>query len=599
MMEYDIVGIHHVSGIKHDMIDCLSRFPTVDYTPDDDEIQEVPLLVIPSIDFAASQRSDPACLEIITGLTNPALSRLHVNYVLKDEVLYYRHAKQDRNVIVVPQSLQQAILHECHDSPIAAHLGIAKTFERVRRSYWWPQMRKDIVKYVRTCHPCQVRKIQKQKPSGLMQFFEIPEELFSRVQIDVAGPFPTSSRQNKLIITATDYVSKWLESRAVRRADTPTLVKFVVEQIICRHGCPKIIQSDNGSIFTSDFFAAVTEKLGIQHKLSTTFHPQSQGQVERTHAVINDCISMFINQNQTNWCERLHLITFAINTSVSTATGFTPFFLLHGRQARLPSEAQLSESNYADLDSLLDSLYRARALARENIEISQIRNASYYDRNRRENTFKVGDTVVCRKFMRKPGLSSKLTLQYYYGPYQITEMPTEVNAVIEAKGSGGRIIKEKVHVDKLKPYYPRDDTLHEVEIQVPGSEAILDPLLEPLAISDVTDTNESEGLAIIPPINPPSHPAVVEDLTESPDNVLQSNDVIGTPPAQPPLAETTPAITEQTDADPLVPIPQALQPEPTSSPSSVVVNPQPSQDLDPEEAPRYSLRQRRPVNYRN
>jgi transposase InsO family protein len=131
-------------------------------------------------------------------------------------------------------------------------------------------------------------------------------------------------------------------------------VKFVFEQIICRHGCPKIIQSDNGSIFTSDFFAAVTEKIGIEHKLSTTFHPQSQGRVERTHAVINDCISMFVNQNKTNWCERLHLITFAINTSVSTATGFTPFFLLHGRQARLPSEAQLYESNYADLDSLLD-----------------------------------------------------------------------------------------------------------------------------------------------------------------------------------------------------------------------------------------------------
>jgi hypothetical protein len=70
MMEYDIVGIHHVSGIKHDMIDCLSRFPTVDYTPDDDEIEQVPLLVIPSIDFAASQRSEPACLDIITGLTN-------------------------------------------------------------------------------------------------------------------------------------------------------------------------------------------------------------------------------------------------------------------------------------------------------------------------------------------------------------------------------------------------------------------------------------------------------------------------------------------------------------------------------------------------
>jgi hypothetical protein len=76
--------------------------------------------------------------------------------------------------------------------------------------------------------------------------------------------------------------------------------------------------------------------------------------------------------------------------------------------------------------------------------------------------------------------------------YRIIDIPTGVNAVIEAMGTSGRIIKEKVHVDKLKPYYPRDDTAHEVEIQVQGSEAIIDPLLEPLTISDATDTNRHD-----------------------------------------------------------------------------------------------------------
>jgi hypothetical protein len=73
---------------------------------------------------------------------------------------------------------------------------------------------------------------------------------------------------------------------------------------------------------------------------------------------------------------------------------------------------------------------------------NQIRNARPYDQGRRDNQFKIGDTVVCRKFMRKPGLSPKLTLHYYYGPYQIIYMPTEVNAIIEAKGTGGNVIKE-------------------------------------------------------------------------------------------------------------------------------------------------------------
>jgi hypothetical protein len=77
--------------------------------------------------------------------------------------------------------------------------------------------------------------------------------------------------------------------------------------------------------------------------------------------------------------------------------------------------------------------------------------------------------------------------------YRIIDLQTEENAVIEAMGTSGRIIKEKVHVDKLKPYYPRDDTAHEAEIQVQGSEAIIDPLLEPLTISDVTDRNRHDS----------------------------------------------------------------------------------------------------------
>jgi len=146
----------------------------------------------------------------------------------------------------------------------------------------------------------------------------------------VCGPFVRTTRQNKYIITATCYSTKWIEARAIKQATTETIAKFVVEQLICRHGCPKILQSDNGSIFTSNLFKEITRLMGITHKLSTAYHPCSQDQVKRSHGVLNDCIAMYISKNQKNWDDWLCHIQFAINSSISEATGYSPFMLTHG-----------------------------------------------------------------------------------------------------------------------------------------------------------------------------------------------------------------------------------------------------------------------------
>jgi hypothetical protein len=95
MMEYDIVGIHHVSGAKHQVADCLSRFPTSDYDPTEDEIQDVALMSVDAISIHTAQRADEEILEIINNLNNPSHKRLKVNFLLKDDVLFYRNSKHD------------------------------------------------------------------------------------------------------------------------------------------------------------------------------------------------------------------------------------------------------------------------------------------------------------------------------------------------------------------------------------------------------------------------------------------------------------------------------------------------------------------------
>jgi len=122
---------------------------------------------------------------------------------------------------------------------------------------------------------------------------------------------------------------------------------------------------------------------------------------------------MYVNDQKTDWCERLPLITFAINSSVHRTTNYTPFFLVYGRELLLSIKSKFTETEFVELNGLLTSLTKARDLAREKIEIAQITNAAYHDESRRTQDFTItsftGDLVVCRKLARKPGISPKLT----------------------------------------------------------------------------------------------------------------------------------------------------------------------------------------------
>jgi hypothetical protein len=369
-------------------------------------------------------------------------------------VLYYKDRNTFKETIVVPLKLRKSILLECHDDPISGHLGMFKTYSKIKARYYWPKMRKDICKYVQSCDACQKRKIPTTKRTGKMQFFDVNEQPFSRLQVDIMGPFKRSSCGKKYVVTAIDYLTKWIEARALAEANTETVANFLVEQIMCRHSCPTIIQTDRGTTFTSELFQEVMKKLGISHQISTAYHPESQGLVERSHATLTNCLSIYTDANQKNWPKFLHHIVFGINCSVQETTQHSSFFLLYGREATLPIEASIGLSKYPQLDEIIAQGQEARKIAKSNIEIRQKQYAEAINKDRRESPFKVGDQVLLRKFTKKRGFSSKL-FHYYYGPYTIIEQKSPVNFIIEMR-TKTRTYRETVHCDKLKFYYERD-----------------------------------------------------------------------------------------------------------------------------------------------
>ena len=471
LLEYDIHAIKHVRGKHNTCADFLSRYPTEAYDPEQDELEPLPLLLIQDSTFTGlgqEQRQDGRISSIIRRMES-GQELVSNMFALREGVLYKRGWTGNQLRLVIPTQWRESIMMECHDHPAyGGHLGVQKTFTKMQQRYWFPRMRREVKKYVRSCELCQSRKTPRRRPYGYMQFINVPKTPFSHLQIDISGPYPTSSNRNSYVISACDYTTKWMETKAISAATSKAVIKFLIEQIVCRHGTPKIIQSDRGTIFTSEFFKEFATAMGLQRLNSTAYHPQTNGVVERSHQVLHDCMSIFMEdpvKSQRDWDKYLPCITFAINTSVHKSTSYTPFFLVYGREAVFPTETVLNDFSNLDILENMQRLRQARLLALGNVMKSQQEYAKYYNSKRLPVPFKVGDKVLVRRFLQRQGLSRKL-FHFYYGPYCISEKVSDVNYKI-LPCSNPVAEPEVIHVDKLKIYFPRVET----EPIVVGTEA--------------------------------------------------------------------------------------------------------------------------------
>lgn len=153
-----------------------------------------------------------------------------------------------------------------------------------------------------------------------------------------------------------------------QKSDADTVASFFMEQIILRHGCPKEVVSDRGSVFIGEVFKNIMQKMGVTHRTTTAYRPQSNGIVERTHSRINEAISMYCGTNQKDWDLFIHHIIFAHNTSVHATTKQSPFYLVYGREAVLPAESMLP---YLDgnltLEKTIEKLQKARLITKNKL----------------------------------------------------------------------------------------------------------------------------------------------------------------------------------------------------------------------------------------
>ncbi len=303
--------------------------------------------------------------------------------------------KGSRLVIPADEGLRRAVLEEMHDCPLAAHRGIEKTTERLKRYFWWDGLPDDAREYVRSCPACQRNKPSNQPPAGLLQPIPAPTHRWQQVTMDLITHLPASQQGNDAIFVVVDRLSKFARFIPCRTTSTAAdIAMLFLQHIISNHGMPATIISDRDQRWAGFFWSALTKLLGTRLSLSTAYHPQTDGQTERTNRTLEEMLRNYVNGPQDDWESLLPLMQFAYNDSESASTGQTPFFLTYGEHPRSPLTALLpiDDTVPAAADFVTD-IKTALDRARASIAAAQQRQKQQADKSRRDIEFAAGDDV--------------------------------------------------------------------------------------------------------------------------------------------------------------------------------------------------------------
>lgn len=338
--------------------------------------------------------------------------------------LYYKH-----NRLVLPNDsvLRTRIMQECHDTPLGGHLGKDKTIEQVKRRVYWSGMDADIIKYVTSCDACQRNKPSQQAKMGQLMSLPIPRYPWQQVSMDLITGLPRSRSGHDAIVVYVCKQTKQVHFVAtVTNVTAPQLAQITIHEVVRLHGLPESILSDRDPRFTAHFWRAFWSQLGTTLTMSTAYHPQTDGQTERANRTLEEMLRSRINFQQNDWDEHLDMAELATNNALHASTGFTPFYLNHGRDAKLPLDHAIAELVPTNSPEAADRIARLQSdlhRARVNIETAQHRQARYLDPRRRDVTFSVGDKVLLStEHLKMTGVagtrSPKFTYKYI-GPFTV------------------------------------------------------------------------------------------------------------------------------------------------------------------------------------
>ena len=365
--------------------------------------------------------------------------------------------KKTRKQVLVPESLQDQVLENCHNAVTAGHMGIRRTLAGVRTRFYWPGLRRSIQTWIARCTVCASRKPALKRRRGSMQKYLVGEPM-ERVALDISGPWPLSESGNKYILVVTDHLTTWSEAYPIPDQEATSIAETFVTQFVARFGSPRLVHTDQGRNFEARLFKEMCNLSGIKKTHTMPFRPQSNGIVERMNKTIGSLITAFISENQRTWDKDLSILMMAYRATPHETSGFTPTELMLGRQISMPIDIQVGlppesepQEELQYLVDLRERLEDAYAIARENLKAGAERQKRYYDLSADHEKFQPGDLVWLLNQSRRKGRCPKLQKKWL-GPMLVETRINDVTYKLRISAHDTKI----VHFEKLKRYLALD-----------------------------------------------------------------------------------------------------------------------------------------------
>ena len=296
--------------------------------------------------------------------------------------------------------------------------------------YYWPTIFKDAKKIAQAYDSCQ----RAGKPGQADEMPLRPQlviEPFERWALDFVGPINPSSNLRTYILVATEYVTKWVEAESLPRATEDSVIQFLFHLFVC-YGLPRELITDGGPQFVGNKLAATLNNYHVQHKITTPYHPQANGQVENSNKIIESILTKTIASHRRDWAARLPEALWAYRTTWRSTTGYSPYQLVFGKQPIFPIEFEIQtlrtaqevglDLNEAQINRLrqINELDEIRLSALENTALIQQQRAKWHDALIKNKVFHEGDWALLydSRFQDFPG---KLQTRWL-GPYEIQKV---------------------------------------------------------------------------------------------------------------------------------------------------------------------------------
>src|SRR6266487_3882841 len=368
----------------------------------------------------------------------------------------YKKKKDEKILRILREDEIESILYMVHNHETGGHFGVEAIYNKIAERYYWKGMYNDTKEYVKYCDKCQKREQKREK--SYLNPIRVGEP-FERIGINFVRPLERTRKRNKYILVVTDYLTKWPEAKPMRDATAENVVKFIYEGIICRHGCPKIIMSDRGTHFRNKLVDELCRKFEIKHKLSSPYHPQTNGLVERFNRTLCEALAK-VSEKENQWDEHIEQVLFAYRTTKHSTTKRTPFFMTYGREAILPIDEMEIQENIFEKESILKRIYEAINLtekqdeARKNIEKSQENQKEKYDKKiKKETELNIGDKVLLKDTAKEKQWSGKLAPKWK-GPYYIHNKIGK--GAYKLRTLDGKVLEASHNVKHIKEYYIKE-----------------------------------------------------------------------------------------------------------------------------------------------